>query len=45
VQKYLGSEFGAIYSRENRVFSYYLNTREIDPFLEDAVKPVFLTPP
>jgi Tol biopolymer transport system component len=34
-----------IYSREDKVYGYRLDTKKEDPFLENAAKPVFLTSP
>lgn len=39
------SNHRVIYSRENRVYEYRLDTRKTDLFLKNAVKPVFLTSP
>ena len=38
------SNHSVIYSRENRVYGYRLDTRKADPLLENAAMPVFLTP-
>jgi Tol biopolymer transport system component len=39
------SNHRVIYSRENRVYSYRLDSREADLFLENATQPVFLASP
>lgn len=39
------SKHSVIYFQENRVYSYRLNARKADLFLENAAAPVFLTSP
>ena len=39
------SNRSVVYSRENRVYRYSLETRKAEPFLLNAAKPVYLPPP